>query len=178
MSLFLLMAFAFVFSASKTPLLFSWSGVSAEVKEVTKYIDRQDRKYWTEDHQWLLDNATREELLALKEYPNGHIKLIAHLGLIERNPQRAFLIAKEALLIKDILYPGTIHDCMGVKPRPTGAYLYECLLGKTFSMPHPVLKDNILSKLSKEELDTLKNIYRNCYKPTDPYAAWREKFEK
>mgnify|MGYP000654266384 CR=1 FL=1 len=177
MSLLLLVVFAMCFSASKTPVLFSWNGIGSQVEKVTKYIDRHDRQYWTEWHQWLLDNGSEAEFYSLKEYPNSYIKLIAHLGLMQKHPEEAFEVAKEAILIDDVLYPGTIHDCMGVSPQPMGAYLYECLFGKTFSGPHPEFDESLINRFSSQEQEALKQVYSNRYKGTNPYALWRERIE-
>lgn len=156
MSLFLLMAFAFVFSASKTPLLFSWNGVSPQVKKAVKYIDRQDLYYWTEWHRWLLENATEEELWGLRDYPNSYVKLIAYSGLIKHSPESAFEMCKEALGDREsVIYKGS--GCL-VERMSLAEYFYEEVLCLSENQP-PCAPWNYGGALTVEQKKELRQVF-------------------
>ena len=117
---------------------FNWNGIRNQIKDsiqVAEYggissgvvgIDARKPKQYDRRY-WIMQNATKEELLKLTEYPNGTIKTIAYEGLI-RKPgfmEKTDLILKA---ISDTKYPIEYQaGCVGTNMN-IGEYLIDFVL--------------------------------------------------
>lgn len=100
----------FSFSSYYTPKwLFTWEGIRKEVKDSVQKFDKYGeicfdstnqfgyrlQNYFT--HQWILKNATPNELFDLLDYPDGTVKAIAYEGLMYNPKVKKYPLFKRSL---------------------------------------------------------------------------------
>ena len=107
--------------------------------------------------KWLLNNADKEELYQLKEYPSSVIRTIAFEGLAKRESIDKFKLLKEALNdTTTIVYYEA--GCF-VLPMMIGEYLMERVIPISDRIPPPPPSKTVEFDLSIQEIDTLRMMY-------------------
>ncbi|XLS28323.1 hypothetical protein ACJD0Z_14085 [Flavobacteriaceae bacterium M23B6Z8] len=152
----------------KVTWAYDWQGIRANLKDSVlmaakqpvyfSNIEKQGIRKLIERNFWIQSFATKEELLKLKEYPNGMVRTLAYDGLLKREDfhQKAELL-KEAL--NDTLYfTHTVTGCLG-ETMLIGEYLMNFRLRINKNLPPPPKNFSApqlrLSKAEKEELQYL-----------------------
>ncbi|WPP47978.1 hypothetical protein [Catalinimonas niigatensis] len=112
--------------------------------------------------QWLMQNATDKELLTLTDYPSGAVKATAYEGLFRKDNSNRYDSILKALNDTTTFFNYQV-GCEG-NITLLSEYLMTNVLFLDDSKPtppKPLRFKEYTDKLSKEELDQVKRMYKN-----------------
>lgn len=178
--------FLFLLSISYTPnWTFNWSGIRPEIRDTVELLQKYGSvtsrivgyagttpQQWYR-RRWVMKNATENELIKLKEHPNGVVKVAAYEGLLKRTNLNKYDLLTQALA-DTITFFNYQSGCVG-QPMMLGEYLIENVAHISNRMPPPppefierieltIEESGILWKLYSEIEDKKQDYFKVKYK--------------
>ncbi|AHM59262.1 hypothetical protein D770_04975 [Flammeovirgaceae bacterium 311] len=178
---FMIVGLLFLYSSNEPRLFYDWSGIRQSVKDtviniadhggVTAAIVGFDTVTPQQYHRrtWLIKNTTLNELTILRNYPNGAVKAMAYEGLIRRDSTHRFEILMRALQDTTTFF-NFQEGCLG-EWTMLSEYLVDRVLQLHIDItyPPPPPPDGYIHSFSDEEMNEIKNRYRELVKKNQEY---------
>ncbi len=150
---------------------FNWTGIRPEIRDSVK-LDRGDYfgRYVCDNfynrhclqyqnrREWVMQNATNQELVKLMNHPEPIIKAMAHEGLLRKeNTDHYWILESSFIDTTTFLFTTNGHDL----PMLIGDYLIERVLcvSDRIPMPAPSNQRPLSSNLTDEELIKILKLY-------------------
>ncbi len=140
---------------------FNWTEIRKEIKDSIKLAEYRGITSGTggmgistinevKTRMWIMNNATKSELLELTEYPNGTVKAIAYEGLLRKKKKykKVELILKA---IKDTTYLLSYQSgCIGWNRKIADYLIQDVLMIDDGILPPEAISKIELTELEKE----------------------------
>lgn len=148
--------------------IYDWTSIRPIIMDTVRVIEAYDYisngivgiagkepKQWSR-RKWFKKNATKEELLLLKDYPNGAVKATVYEALIPMQKENQFELVRD--VFKDtttsfVYQTGRVSETMML-----GEYIAESILYISDKVPAIVGTAERMG-FSKEEIRELKRLY-------------------